>query len=88
MAYAGHLWFKTRGVLEPLPVPEWASEITQRRAALGLSKTRLAEAANVGRATLYCAERGFDYVTDRTRERIGAALERLEAAAAQAEATR
>lgn len=61
-------------------LPDWATAVTRRREALGLTKTALARAANVGRATLWSCERGLPNVTDRTRERITETLEVLEAA--------
>jgi DNA-binding XRE family transcriptional regulator len=67
--------------LPPLPLPEWAAAVTRRREALALTKSDLARAANVGRATVYAVEVGLPYVTERTLERIGEALDALETAA-------
>ena len=60
-------------------LPDWARDISRRREALGLSKTDLARAANVGRATIWECERGAARVRERTRERITDTLEQLEA---------
>ena len=64
----------------PVPTPDWGRVIAYRRTALGLSKTDLARAANVGRATIYDCERGAERVSERTRVRVLDTLDELEAA--------